>query len=105
MIAELAEVLVYPKLQSRLDRLGLTVTDLMTYTFDLAVIVELEEAPDTPLVVADPDDDVFLRCAQVANAAYIISGDHHLLDIETYADIPIVTVLDFFVREFPSLLA
>jgi predicted nucleic acid-binding protein len=52
-------------------------------------------------VLADPDD-VFLRCALTAEARYIISGDHHLLDLGKYADIPILTVRDFLAREFPE---
>jgi len=38
-------------------------------------------------VLADPDDDLFLRCALVADAAYIVSGDSHLLDLGIYEDI------------------
>jgi len=53
-------------------------------------------------VVADPDDDVFLRCAVVAGAACVVSGDRHLLDLGGYAGIPILTVRDFFVKEFPD---
>lgn len=55
---------------------------------------------DAALVQADPEDDVFLLCAVVAEAEYIVSGDHHLLDLEEYADIPILTVDDFLDREF-----
>lgn len=57
---------------------------------------------DAALVQADPEDDVFLLCAVVAEAEYIVSGDHHLLDLEEYADIPILTVDDFLDREFPQ---
>ena len=51
-------------------------------------------------MIADPDDDVFLRCAAVAGAAYVVSGDHHLLDLGAYADIPILTVREFLAQEF-----
>ncbi len=30
----------------------------------------------------DPDDDIILDCAVEAEAEYIVSGDHHLLDLE-----------------------
>jgi len=49
------------------------------------------------VVEKDPDDDMFIACALAAEAAYIISGDHHLLDIGEYAGIRIVKV-----REFPE---
>jgi predicted nucleic acid-binding protein len=57
-----------------------------------------------PIVKADPDDDIFLHCATVVQADYILSGDGHLLDLGQYAGIPIVTVRDFFAGEFPGLL-
>ena len=55
------------------------------------------------LVLADPDDDVFLRCAEVAEASYVVFGDRHLLDLAEHAGIPMVTVRDFLAREFPEV--
>jgi uncharacterized protein len=61
------------------------------------------QAPEeTPVVVADPDDDIFLHCAVVTSAVYIVSGDHHLLALDKYAGIPILTIREFLVREFPD---
>jgi predicted nucleic acid-binding protein len=54
------------------------------------------------IVIADPDDDVFLHCAVVANAAYVVSGDHHLLDLNEYAGILILGIRDFLSKEFPA---
>ena len=53
---------------------------------------------------ADPDDDIFLRCAISVRADYVVSGDGHLLDLEYYAGIPIVTVRAFLVHEFPHAI-
>jgi putative PIN family toxin of toxin-antitoxin system len=99
MLDELAEVLSYERLQPRLEQLGLTLAELVVYAIDLASIFEVPEGP--PIVVADPDDDVVLRCAVVADATCVVSGDNHLLDLGEYAGIPILTIRDFFAQEVP----
>ena len=43
----------------------------------------------------DPSDEIFLACAVDAAADFIVSGDHHLLDIAAYKGIPILTVHEF----------
>jgi predicted nucleic acid-binding protein len=68
---------------------------------DLSVVFDLPD-PTAVIVTADPTDDVFLRCAVAAGAVYVLSGDHHLLDLKQYMSIPILTVHDFLSREFPS---
>jgi len=103
ILAELAEVLTYERLQQRLDQLGLTPAEMVAYAMNLAAVFEVMEGDS--IVAADPDDDVFLRCAEVADAAYVVSGDRHLLDLNTYANIPIVTVRDFLMREFPEYIS
>jgi len=102
MLVELAEVLSYERLQPRLEQLGLTPSKLVAYAMNLASIFEVQVTEGIPIVVADPDDDIFLRCAVVADAAYVVSGDHHLLALGEYAGIPILTIRDFLTREFPD---
>ena len=50
-------------------------------------------APDVELDVvdADPDDDKFLEAAVAGNVEDVVSGDQHLLDIEEFRGIEIVT--------------
>ena len=98
MLVELAEVLSYERLQPRLEQLGLIPAELVAYAMNLASILEVPGGPS--IVLADPDDDVFLRCAVIAGAACVVSGDDHLVDLGTYADIPILTVRDFLAQEF-----
>ncbi len=43
----------------------------------------------------DPDDDKFLECAIACNANYIVSGDHHLQEIEEYGGISILSPSEF----------
>jgi len=54
------------------------------------------------VILADPEDDKFLECAMAANADYIVSGDHHLLELEEYGDIRIVKASKFLGKEFPN---
>ena len=54
-------------------------------------------SPRTTLqvVTADPDDDRILECAAEGNADLIVSNDHHLLDLKSYENIPIIAGPDF----------
>jgi predicted nucleic acid-binding protein len=47
------------------------------------------------VVTADPTDDRILECAVHGEADLIVSNDHHLLDLGSYGDIPIVAGPDF----------
>ena len=46
-------------------------------------------------IVEDPDDNMILECAVSAEADFIVSGDRHLLDIERYNNIHIVSASRF----------
>ncbi len=104
MVAELATVLAYEHLQPRLEQLGLTSSELVVHALSLASIFDVQVAEGAPIVPADPDDDIFLHCAIAAGAAYVISGDHHLLDLGEYAGIPILTIREFLARKFSHLV-
>jgi putative PIN family toxin of toxin-antitoxin system len=47
----------------------------------------------------DPSDNKFLEAAVAGSASLIVSGDGHLLGVETFRNIPIITA-----REFVRLL-
>lgn len=102
MMQELETVLHYPRLQPRLQELGLTIADLVAYATSLVSLIELEHI--TPVVLADPDDDVFVNCAMAVRAIYLISGNKHLLDLGQWQDIPIVTPREFLTQALPHLL-
>jgi len=46
-------------------------------------------------VPGDPDDDKYVACAIEGKAEYIITGDHHLLDLENREGINIITPKEF----------
>lgn len=55
----------------------------------------VEPAKIEPIIVDDPDDDALIACALGGAADYIISGDHHLLDLGEYQNIKMWTVSRF----------
>jgi len=46
----------------------------------------------------DPDDDKFLEVAVAGNVDYIVSGDRHLLDLDSFRGIGIVEPRAFYER-------
>jgi hypothetical protein len=46
-------------------------------------------------IIADDPDNRILECAVAGQANFIISGDHHLLDLKNYQGIKIVTPARF----------
>jgi len=53
--------------------------------------------PDIKLNIVkdDPDDNKIIECAIESDSKYIISGDHHLLDLGKYKNIKIIKVSEF----------
>lgn len=49
-------------------------------------------------VPADPDDDKFVDAAVVGNADVIVSGDHHLLQLDTLQGIAVLSPRQFLDR-------
>ena len=47
------------------------------------------------VVKTDPDDNRVLECAVAAGSQFIVTGDHHLLQLGHYGGIQIVKVIDF----------
>ena len=53
---------------------------------------ELVEVPGQlqGVVTDDPDDEVILECAIRGNAAFVVTGDKHLVKLQAYRDISII---------------
>ena len=47
------------------------------------------------IVTKDPDDNQFLEAAIEGKASCVVSGDHHLLSIKSFCNIPIITPKEF----------
>ena len=58
-----------------------------------AWVVEGGEAVN--VISDDPSDNKYLACAHEGEADYIVSGDHHLLDLKSYKGIKILKAKPF----------
>jgi putative PIN family toxin of toxin-antitoxin system len=78
------------------DRFGLSEAEIQTEVETLRYFAEFVD-PDVEfdIVDADPDDNKFLEAAVAGNAEYVVSGDQHLLDIDSFRGIEIVTPRTF----------
>lgn len=56
-----------------------------------AAILVTAELPQVEAVRADPSDDVYLATALVGAARWVVSGDAHLLKLERFAGVRVVT--------------
>jgi putative PIN family toxin of toxin-antitoxin system len=96
LLAELDNVLLRYKFRQRLMLANLTPRDLVSEFAALATIVE--PATIDAVIRVDPDDDAVLACAVAAQAEMIVSGDHHLLQLQSYQHILILTATELLER-------
>ena len=89
LLAELHGVLGREKFTKHLHVRGLSATQVFEGYAALATVVVPAIIP--PVIIDDPDDDAVLACAVFAKADLVVSGDPHLLKLEHYEDVPIVT--------------
>lgn len=89
LLAELQGVLAREKFAKQLARRGLPVADLFDGYAALATIVIPALIP--PTIIRDPADDQVLAAAFAAQVDAIVSGDAHLLDLNTFRGIEIIT--------------
>ncbi len=96
LIEEIERVLTYPRVkrllkkrQTASDEAAEAISKALKATVLTAGELTVEAIPD------DPADNVVLACALEGNADFIISGDHHLIDLENYQGIKIVNPARF----------
>lgn len=88
-VNELIRVLAYGKF-------GLTPEEIQPIVRDLMDISEyVEVKTEVQAIEVDPTDDIVLALAIDGSAEVIVSGDHHLLDLKEFNDIPIMTIRKF----------
>jgi putative PIN family toxin of toxin-antitoxin system len=94
IIAEIVGALESPRISKKYLIRQKDVENLVDLLKTDAVLVPGQGAVKGP-VPRDPRDEMFLACAIDPNADCIVSGDRHLLDLQSYRDIPILTVKEF----------
>ena len=91
IIREIGRVLQYPKVKKALESHQITpqdVADVILKLLKAALITPGETLAEG--VPDDPADDMVIACALEGQADFIISGDHHLIDLKNYQGIKIV---------------
>lgn len=96
LLDELARVLS-GKFPHRLEAIQHTLHALQ----ELAIAIVPKEPVN--VIRVDPSDNRILECALCAQADVIVSGDHHLLDLRSFRDIPILTPQAFLALHHPRL--
>lgn len=94
ILDEIERVLSGKKFGWRKDQVKDTLSNIQEFTG----LVRPEKF-SAVVIVEDPSDDRILECALEAKADAIVSGDHHLLDLEDFQGIPIVEPAEFLESE------
>lgn len=90
---ELRRCLNYPQVRLRI---AATDEELALWVAALDLIAEPTEGTlEVRGVSEDPDDDQYLAAALEGRVQFIVSGDRHLLDLQTYEGVRIVTPREF----------
>jgi uncharacterized protein len=97
IVAEIRHTLNYDRIRRKYRITDEDIGDLILLLEKNGLLVD--GLADTSGVIPDaPDDERILACAIDGQADLIVSGDRHLLDLESCADIPIITARDFLER-------
>jgi len=88
MISELTRVICLRKFTKRFNELEATPEDALTFYKNLVKFCK--QPPELKIKCNDPDDFIFVELAVAESAHFIVSGDSHLLDIQTVKGIPIL---------------
>lgn len=93
ILEELVRVLSYPKIRKRLP---MSLDDVRTFCSELTVVATMVSGTmPVQTDCVDPDDIHYLAAAKEGAADYLISGDHHLLDLERFEITTILTAAAF----------
>lgn len=94
IIQEIKRVLHYPHIKNRRHltekRIELIINALKTYAVFTPAQIQIS------VIKEDPDDNMFIVAAIEGKADYIISGDHHLLEIGYFEGIKIISPSEFY---------
>jgi putative PIN family toxin of toxin-antitoxin system len=93
ILAEIAQVLRYPRLKKRHGWVESQVDEFVADLAHLAILVY----PEKPFAVVaeDPSDNRYLECAVAGAAEYLVSGDQHLLELKSLDDVTILSPAAF----------
>jgi len=91
-VTELLRVLGYPKFNLEREDIESLLADVLPWT----ETVEADFSHDDIASLRDRDDTIFIRMAQTADAAFLVSGDRHLLELRNiFPELNIVSLTEF----------
>ncbi len=94
IIAEIHRVLSSSNIKQKYAISDQDIDEVLTLlTRETIYVTELEDVSGA--IPNDPQDEIFLACALTGQADFILSGDKHLLGIQEYRGIPIITARQF----------
>ena len=93
-VAELLRVLAYPKFELTENEI-----QYLLYVETLPFCTAVAGKSGSAIIKEDPSDDMFLRCCEIAKARALISGDNHLLKLNSHRNTLILTP-SRFLKEF-----
>ena len=83
----------HEKLQTKLDMMPEQATRTVAEILACSTVVEIKN--ELHVIPDDPDDDMVIECAIAGKAAYVVSGDRHLLNLKEYKGIVVIRANDF----------
>lgn len=93
ILDEVERVLLYPQIAKQLDKVGISIKQVVGYLLENATFFHDENL--VQVVRDDPTDNVFINCAIVSGSQFVISGDKHLLLVKSYMGIQILKPVEF----------
>jgi putative PIN family toxin of toxin-antitoxin system len=97
ILAEIQTTLNYPHIRNKYFITDKDIRQLTTLLEKDALLVP-GEAVISDVTLADPKDVMVLACAVDGQADWIVSGDHHLLELGEYQGISILAIRQFLER-------
>jgi putative PIN family toxin of toxin-antitoxin system len=94
LIAEIVDTFSYERIRRKYLVADEDVAQLISLLEKDALVVP-GRTEISGVIPNDPDDEQVLVCAVEGQADLIVSGDRHLLELEEYRGIPIVTARQF----------
>jgi hypothetical protein len=94
IILEISKVLLYPKIAKILRKANINEKEILDAIKEKSMLVK----PKVKLNIIEEDieDNKILECAGAAGAAFIISGDKHLLKLGTFRKTRVLSPREFF---------
>jgi len=96
ILEETLQVFNYPKLVKLLEKNKITPAEVGGFLNKMSKIAVITPGQlDVDAIPEDPSDNKIIACALEGDADFIISGDHHLTDLEIFQGIKIVSPTAF----------